>query len=263
MLAQRIASAAVGVPLIVLLIWAGGPWYTAAVCAALLVAAMEFQLARHRGLTALAVLSAALAVSLPAGAFVGADWVLWFTFGGAIIPLVWVTMRAEPDTALPDWQWAISGVLYVGLLGSTIVLLRELPNGRDWVYLTVFGTFAADTTAYFVGRALGRRKLAPHISPGKTVEGTLGGFAGAFSMVVALNYALGLRLEAALIIPLALLLPLFAVLGDLAESIVKRGMQIKDSSHVIPGHGGMLDRFDSLLFTFPVVYFFAHWVVLA
>jgi phosphatidate cytidylyltransferase len=189
--------------------------------------------------------------------------VLWFTFGGVLIPLAWVTLRADPDTALQDWSWAVGGIMYVGLLGSTIVLLRELPNGRDWVYLTVFSTFAADTTAYFVGRAFGRQKLAPHISPGKTVEGTLGGFAGAFAMAVVLNYALGLRLEAALIVPLALLLPFFAVLGDLAESIIKRGMQIKDSSHVIPGHGGALDRLDSLLFTFPLVYFFAIWVVLA
>ena len=89
----------------------------------------------------------------------------------------------------------------------------------------------------------------------------LAGFYGGFAAVVLLNYALGIRLEAALIVPLAALLPLAAVMGDLAESILKRGMQVKDAGSVIPGHGGFLDRLDSLLFTFPVVYYFLTWVV--
>ena len=93
------------------------------------------------------------------------------------------------------------------------------------------------------------------------MEGTLGGLAGGFGMVVLLNYFLGLRLEAALILPLAALLPLAAVLGDLVESMLKRGMEVKDAGNVIPGHGGMLDRLDSLLFTFPVVYYYVIWVV--
>ncbi len=261
MLAQRVASATVGIPLVVLLIWAGGPWYTAAACLIVLIAAYEFQVPHGGRWTPLALLAAGLAAALPAGAFVGLDWLLWFTLGGVLIPLVWVTVRAEPATALSDWVLAVGGLAYVGLLGAHLVLVRELPEGRDWVYLTVFGTFAVDTTAYFVGRAVGRRRLAPHISPGKTVEGTLGGLAGGFAAVLLFNYFLGLRLEAALIVPLAALLPVAAELGDLAESILKRGMQVKDASHAIPGHGGFLDRMDSLLFTFPVVYYFVTWVV--
>ncbi len=260
MLAQRVASAFIGIPVIVLLIWAGGPWYTAAACLIVLVAAYEFQATQHRWAPA-ALLAAGLTAALPAGAFVGLDWLLWFTLAGVFIPLVWVTLRGDPATALPDWMWAVGGISYVGLLGAHLVLVRELPEGRDWVYLTVFGTFAVDTTAYVVGRAIGRQQLAPHISPGKTVEGTLGGLAGGFAGVLLLNYFLGIRLEGALIVPLALLLPAAAVLGDLAESILKRGMHVKDISHVIPGHGGFLDRLDSLLFTFPVVYYFVTWVV--
>jgi phosphatidate cytidylyltransferase len=262
MLAQRVASAAVGIPVIVLLIWAGGGWYAAAVCLIVLIAAAEFQAPHHGGNTPLALLAAGLTAALPAGAFVGLDWLLWFTLGGVLIPLVWVTLRADPDTALSDWAWAVAGLVYVGFLGAHLVLARELYNGRDWVYLTVFGTFAVDTAAYFTGHAIGRQKLAPHISPGKTVEGTIGGLAGGFAAVVLLNYFLGIRLEAALIVPLALLLPVAAVVGDLAESILKRGMHIKDTSHVIPGHGGFLDRLDSILFTFVVVYYFVIWVVL-
>ncbi len=261
MLAQRVASAAVGIPAVVVLTWAGGRWYTAAACLIVLVAAYEFQTPHHGRLTPFGLLAAGLAAALPAAAKLGVDWLLWFTLGGVFIPLVWVTVRAVPETAHSDWLWAVGGLVYVGLLGAHIVLVRELADGRDWVYLALFGTFAVDTAAYFVGRAVGRRKLAPHISPGKTVEGTLGGLAGGFGAVLLLNYFLGIRLEAALIVPLAALLPVAAVIGDLAESILKRGMQVKDAGNAIPGHGGFLDRLDSLLFTFPVVYYFVTWVV--
>ena len=261
MLVQRVASAAVGIPAIVLLNWAGGPLYTAAACLIVFVAAYEFQSSQRGRWTPLGLLAMGLAATLPAGAMVGLDWVVWFTLGGVLIPLVWVTVRGDPVTALTDWSWAVAGIAYVGLLGAHLVLLRELTEGRDWVYLAVFGTFAVDTAAYFVGRTVGRRKLAPHISPGKTVEGTLGGLAGGFAAVVLLNYFLGIRLEAALIVPLAALVPVAAVLGDLAESILKRSMRVKEAGYLLPGHGGLLDRLDSLLFTFPVVYYFVTWVV--
>jgi phosphatidate cytidylyltransferase len=261
MLAQRVASAAVGIPIVVLLIWAGGPWYAAGACAIVLIAAEEFQAPQRTRFAPFSVAAAGLAAALPASAFVGLDWVLWFTIGGVLIPLAWVTLRGDPRTALPDLEAAASGLLYVGLLGAHLVLLRELRDGRDWVYLAVFSTFATDTAAYFTGRAIGTRKLAPQISPGKTVEGTIGGIAGGFGAVLLFNYLLGLRLEVALIIPLAVLLPLAAIVGDLAESIVKRGLHVKDASHLVPGHGGFLDRLDSILFTFPVVYYFLLWVV--
>lgn len=260
MLAQRVASAAVGIPIIVILIWVGGPWYAAAASLIVLLASLEFQ-AAHRRDGNLGFVAAGLGAAMAAGAFVGPDWVFWFTLGAVFLPLVWVTLRGDVETGLSDWQWAVSGVLYVGFLGAHLVLLRELDNGRDLVYLAVFGTFAVDTTAYFVGRRLGRRKLAPHISPGKTVEGTLGGLVGAFVLVLPLNYLLGLRLAAALIVPLAFLIFVAAVLGDLAESMLKRGMRIKDTSHAIPGHGGFLDRLDSILFVVPVVYYYVIWVV--
>ncbi len=261
MLAQRVASAIVGLPLVVLLIWAGGPWYTGAACLIILIAAYEFQ-APHLGRwSPLAVFTAGLAAAIAAGAFVGTDWVLWFTIAGAMLPLVWVTLRGDPTSALPDYTHSVGGIVYVGLLGAHLALLRELDDGRDWVYLAVFSTFAVDTFAYATGRAIGRHKLAPAISPGKTIEGTIGGMAGGFAMVMLLNYFLGMRLEAALIVPLALLLPLAAVVGDLTESMVKRGMDIKDAGKILPGHGGLLDRMDSILFTVPVVYYFLIWVV--
>ncbi len=261
MLPHRIATAVAGTPIIFLLVLAGGRWYAAAAALILVVAALEFQSPRLGWRSPLALLGAALCAAMAGGALVGPEWVLWFALGAVIVPLAWVTLRGDPGTALNDWLWTIGAVFYIGLLGSHLVLARELENGRDWVFLALFATFANDTASYFVGRALGRQPLAPHISPGKTVEGALGGFAGGIAAALILNYLLGLRLESALIVPLAILIPFAAQLGDLAESMLKRGMQTKDASKLLPGHGGFMDRLDSVLFTSVVVYYFVVWVL--
>ena len=128
--------------------------------------------------------------------------------------------------------------------------------------LAVFATFIADTAAYFVGRAVGRIKLAPHISPGKTVEGTVAGLLVGALGVVLLNWVLGIRIDALELAPLAVLLPVAAIIGDLAESVVKRSVGVKDAGGLLPGHGGFLDRFDALLFTNVLVYYYVIWIVL-
>jgi len=261
-LAQRLLAAAVGVPLIVVLVLAGSGWYTGAAAAALAVAAVEFQHPRFGWFAPMSLLAGALAAAMAAGAHVGFNWVLWFLLGGVILAFVGVLVRFDADRALQDWLWTAGALLYVGLLGSTLVLVRDLPDGRDWTFLAVLSTFAVDTAAYFTGRALGRRLLAPRISPKKTVEGLIGGCAAGFAAVVALNYLLGLRVPPGQIVALGVLLPAFAVVGDLAESAIKRSMHIKDASELIPGHGGVLDRFDSILFTFTLVYLFYDWVVI-
>ncbi len=243
MLAQRLASAAVGIPLI------------------LALAALEFQAARHGWRSPIGLLAAALAAAMAGGAHVGPDWVWWFSVGAVIIPLALVALTRDPAEGFIDWLSATGGILYVGLLGSFIVLLRDTQDGREWVYLALLTTFATDTFAYGGGRLFGRHRMAPRVSPGKTWEGTATGVAFGFGAMLLFNYVLNIRLEAALILPLAVLTPLAAVLGDLAESMIKRGMQIKDASALIPGHGGLLDRLDSLLFTFAVIYFFRAWVV--
>jgi phosphatidate cytidylyltransferase len=261
MLVQRIASAVVGLPIIVGLVVAGGGVYAAAVALILLVATLEFEAPLLGWRHPLALLAAALSAALAAGALVGADWLLWFGTGLVLLPLVFVTLAADPTTGLQRWLWAVGGVLYVGWLGSHLVLLREAPDGRDWVLLALFTTFATDTSSYFIGRALGRRPLASRISPGKTVEGAVGGALFGLAAALLLNYFLGLRKEAALIVPVAVLLPLAAELGDLTESLLKRGMQVKDASPLIPGHGGFLDRLDSVLFTGVVLYYYLLWIL--
>jgi phosphatidate cytidylyltransferase len=261
MLVQRVATSVVGLPIVVGLVLAGGGVYTAAAALILLVATLEFEAPLLGWRHPLALLAAALSAALAAGALVGADWLLWFGTGLVLLPLVFVTLAGDPGTGLQRWLWAVGGVLYVGWLGSHLVLLREAVDGRDWVLLLLFTTFATDTSSYFVGHALGRRPLASRISPGKTIEGAIGGILFGLAAALLLNYFLGLRKEAALIVPVAVLLPLAAELGDLAESLLKRGMQVKDASPLIPGHGGLMDRLDSVLFTGVVLYYYLVWIL--
>jgi phosphatidate cytidylyltransferase len=266
-LAQRVASAAIGVPIILLLIWLGGPWYIAAVCAALAVASLEYQHAQGRDwFDPGSVLFAAINAGIAVGAALGRlEWGIWVAAGVIVAALIVVVLPVD-ELPLRAMAWAVGGVLYLGVLGSTLVSLREIPfDGKSWVYVAVLGTFATDTAAYFTGRAIGRTPLAPAISPKKTVEGFIGGWMGGFAAVMLAAYAFreleDLYFEPWQILVIALSLPLAATIGDLIESAMKRARHIKDASELIPGHGGVLDRLDSILFTFPTVYLFVEYVV--
>ena len=259
MLAQRVASAAVGIPIILVLIVVGGAWYTAAVAGALAVATLEFQHFRHGWTAPIALLTALLVAGIAVGAYgTRSQWLLWLG-GATLAAAVAAAISAEADDRAPDVLWTLAAVTYVGFLGSFIVRLRYIDfDGRSWVLLTVLSTFAVDTGSYFVGRAIGRRPLALAISPKKTVEGFLGGYMAGFAAVVGLAAIFDLGVSAPKIVLLALLLPPIAVAGDLLESATKRATGIKDASELIPGHGGVLDRLDSILFTFALVYLFTQ-----
>lgn len=272
MLLQRVAVSIVGIPVIIVLTLLGGPPFTVAAGLVLAIAALEFYSAtdpasvagqsrslRHQRLPGL--IGAAGVALLVAAADNGFDWWARALTLLVLLPFFPLILRGETTTGFRDWLWTLGGLIYIGFLGSHLVFLRDAPNGRDWVLLALFATFATDSSSYFVGRLIGRTKITPAISPGKTVEGSLGGFAGGVAAVLVLNWALDTDAGAE-IIPLALLLPLAAQLGDLAESLIKRGAGVKDASRVIPGHGGFLDRLDSLLFTVPLVYYYLTWIVL-
>jgi len=284
MLLLRVATSVVGVPIIIALIWWGGAGYSVAVGVVLVVAALEFYAAvapvsgnpslaenplaavarrplpRLLNQRPLSLLGAALIALMVAGAHHGTDWWTGTLALAAALPSLWLVARGDTQRALSDWLVTVGGVLYVGWLGSYLIPLRQLD--QDWVFLALFATFANDTGAYFVGRAVGRTPLAPHISPGKTVEGSLGGLLCGVAGVVVLNYALGLDVSTGPLIPLAILVPVAAQLGDLAESLLKRGAGVKDAGVLVLGHGGVLDRLDSVLFVVPMVYYYAIWVVL-
>ena len=285
MLPQRVATAVIGVPAILAVIWAGGAWFSVVLGILLFIAALEFyaavapaptngpllenplaavspvRLPRLLNQRPLGLMGAAFTALLVAAAHHGGDWWTGALALAVVLPFLWLMLRGDRERALPDWLHSVGGVLYIGWLGSHLVLLRHLDNGQDWVYLALLATFANDTSAYFVGRAIGRTKLVPRISPGKTVEGALGGILFGALGLVALNYGLGLRVDIWPLIPLAVLVPVVAQLGDLAESLVKRGAGVKDAGVLVPGHGGVLDRLDSVLFVVPVVYYYARFVI--
>jgi phosphatidate cytidylyltransferase len=148
--------------------------------------------------------------------------------------------------------------------------LRGLENGWIWVYLAMLTTFANDTGAYFVGRAKGKHKLAPAISPSKTWEGAMGGLICAIVAATVIATVLKLispklgipfAFQYWQIVLLGFLVSLFAQLGDLVESLLKRNTGVKESGDLLPGHGGILDRFDSLIFVGAMIYYYVTWVV--
>ncbi len=152
----------------------------------------------------------------------------------------------------------LGATAYVTLALFALALLRDAPFGLDWVLIAFLGTFATDTAAYAVGRAIGRSKMAPSVSPGKTWEGASGGLLAGAGAVLGLIALLEMPFALGPAIGLALALPVLAQVGDLAESKLKRMAGAKDSGALFPGHGGLLDRLDSLLPVFALVYYVAQ-----
>jgi phosphatidate cytidylyltransferase len=187
-----------------------------------------------------------------------------------VIPLTGLLLRPQKAEAFTSWAWTLAGILYVGWLLSFLVALRGAEDGRNWVFFALFTTFASDTAAFFVGRAWGRRKLAPSISPAKTWEGAIAGIFGA--MLISLIFVPGYfftwpnplhlpRLGYWSAVLLGLFVSILGQVGDLAESLFKRNMGVKDSGQLIPGHGGLLDRMDSVVFAGVVVYWYLMLVI--
>lgn len=158
-----------------------------------------------------------------------------------------------------QFGWLLFGFFYLPMLLGFLVPLRLLNEGQRWIFLTLLIIMCCDTCAYFVGSKIGRRKLYPAVSPNKSVEGGIGGLLGSVLAVFIARYtfmpSIGL-IDGVLI---GLVLGTAGQLGDLFESLLKRACQVKDSGSIIPGHGGLLDRLDSLLFAFPLVYYIAKY----
>jgi phosphatidate cytidylyltransferase len=173
-----------------------------------------------------------------------------------MLPPVWLIFRRNKENAFLSWIWTLAGILYIGWLLSHYVALRELDMGREWVFYALFATFASDTFAYFIGRAWGKHQLSPAISPKKTHEGALGGILGSIIVSLLMVWLCNLPIDYGFAILLAIAVSIFGQIGDLFESLFKRNMGIKDSSNVLPGHGGFLDRIDSIVFAGVIVYYY-------
>ena len=177
-----------------------------------------------------------------------------------LLSLVWQLFQADSDAPVADWALPIAGGAYIGLAMSHLLGIRSLPQGNAWLWVVLFGVWGADTFAYFIGKAFGRHKFWPRHSPKKTWEGIVGGVLG--GMVGAGLMLLIFHLPPLHALAIGVLASIAGPFGDLSISMMKRCAGVKDSSHLIPGHGGMLDRIDSVLFVAIVSYYYLVWVVI-
>jgi phosphatidate cytidylyltransferase len=271
MLGQRIASGVLFVPLLIVLAWAGGYAFFSFVALEVSLGLIEFwRMMRGKGYRPYVRWGFVIGLGL-----------LWFVFrpwaahvdllvtGAIILTLAFELRRPEARQRVEDMAVTLFGVLYVGWLSAHFIMLRELPwragtpyaEGASYVLLAFMITWGCDTGAYAFGRLFGRNRPWAHISPRKSIEGAVGG------LVTALLAAQGARLWFAPYLTvfdavvLGLLVGVFAQVGDLVESLLKRDAAHGDSSDLIPGHGGILDRFDSLYFGAPVVFYYLKVVV--
>jgi len=253
---QRVLSATVGIPLLVLAAWFGH-WYLLALTAVIMGRSIwEMDRMLKPGVKFGLALAAAGCLIL-----LGDSYLHNGNYLGPMMVLIVVgqliyMMIMYPAYSPVDGAATLLGTLYVGLI-VYIYLLRTLNGGWTWVSFMLATTWSSDTLAYFTGRLFGRHRLSPALSPKKTVEGALGGVAGSILAAGIYYYADPFAPLLRLVV-LGLLVGVAALFGDLVESAFKRQAGVKDASDLIPGHGGMLDRFDSMLFTAPLVYYFAR-----
>ena len=166
-------------------------------------------------------------------------------------------LYARQKAVLQSLGAMVFAQIYIPFLLSHVLLLFQLPSGRRWIFFLFFVIFAGDTGAYYAGHRWGRHKLWPAVSPGKTVEGAVGGLVSSLAialLVGKLLLSLG-EFGTTFLLFLALVIALAGQMGDLMESMLKRLSQVKDASSILPGHGGLLDRLDSLIFAFPLTYY--------
>lgn len=249
----RFGTAAIGIPILLWLMFLGPSWaFHAMVLGAIARAAHELMrmtmldaplLHAWGVLATLAV--AAVAIFVPEGVSV----LLLVVMLPAIGTLVALQKPEPNDAAALRLAWLIAGPLWIGGLMGSVGHLHRLPHGGAWVLLSMWIAWSSDTGAYFAGRYFGKHKLAPRVSPSKTVEGSIGGLVAGVTGAFAAHFWFMPDLPLLDAILLCLVAGALGQAGDLVESLVKRGAKVKDSGSILPGHGGLLDRVDALMFT--------------
>jgi len=272
----RIISAGVGIPVVLLAIWLGLPGIAVLAVVAAVVGGFELdRMTRSEGTT----IGSTRIVSLVSGpvilAAIAAYMVSQGRISGDFLPITLASIFAlvlllRRTTALggssterkaSDWVFWVFAA-YVGLTMAHAPVLVELTNGRELMLLAILTTFAIDSGAFFVGVSIGRHKLAPKISPKKSWEGAIGGIVGGVIAAIAIDAAFDIQFTTITAGILGAVLGVVAVMGDLYESWIKRRAKVKDSGAIIPGHGGILDRLDSVIPNLAVVYWAAVWSAL-
>jgi len=252
----RVVTALVLLPAVLWLVWRGGLPLSLLIAAAAALCALELNQLPQAALSGAAVVSIGGAFLLPLLRLNPLGWLGTEAVLTAVVIVAFAdALLFEPEipNAPRRVALAVLGAAYPGLLLAAILSLRQLPRGEWWIVLTLTVTWLNDTFAYFAGRAFGRRKLYERISPSKTWEGALGGAAGSIvgALVVRQIWLPAVPAWAAVLIGAGA--AVLGPMGDLCESMLKRAFGAKDSGRLLPGHGGLLDRIDALLFNAPFV----------
>ncbi len=265
---KRILTAAVLIPVVLLLVLKAPFWLITLVTAAVAeLGAWEYLgLADASGAKTPRILVMAAVAVLFGCAFRNADLIGPALAGLTLLLFLICVFRSPLERVLLDTAASVFGLIYVGFALATIPLVSAQAGGPSLLLLLLFVVWSGDIAALYVGRSLGRRKLAPRLSPNKTWEGTLASVAGSLAITLALIALAGVLARRGIDLlaypgsiwhwlVLALVLNVAAQLGDLAESGLKRGAGVKDSGALLPGHGGILDRIDALLLAAPVLWY--------
>ena len=262
MLNKRFLTALVVLPLLVLLIEIGGWFFFGAMCIFACIAIWEYvDMLRIKGHQPKFILAFGLMITIMVEILnIGLDIFFPTLTLLTFMTLAWQLYRSPSQTPLVDWALTLAGSLYIGLGMGHLLGLRLLPDGSVWVYLAVTCAWMNDTLAYFGGRFLGKNLFWPSWSPKKTWEGLLSGTLGSILGAAVVIYFVQLPLIHALII--GGLTAIVSPLGDLSISLMKRYTGVKDTSRLLPGHGGALDRLDSLMFVGIVVFYYIKWMIL-
>ncbi len=258
MLLTRVITALIALPIVVGAVYVGGVWFFAGVLLIALIAGWEFNhMMKVGGYNTTPFFTLGLIALLLLNSY-RSDVSLVSSISLILLSsLVWQLWHTDTVSPTADWALTLAGGLYIGWGMAHLVALRQLANGQAWIWLALISTWSADTLAYFVGRAIGRHKLWPRLSPRKTWEGFFGGLAGGLVGAGIVVYFSSFSWGTGLI--MGIVVPVVALFGDLSISMMKRQAGVKDTSQLFPGHGGFLDRIDSMLFVSVVVYNYAVW----
>lgn len=253
---KRTLSALIGAPLLLGLTYMGGPYIAFLVAVLALLALWEFmRIGEQMGIHTWLKQTTAVSVVWLFILYVGSrDWMFAVLIFSLLLTLGRLALT-YPRTSLSDVTFNLLAFLYTIVLLSHLYMLRQLSGGLGLTFLTIFLVWATDTGAYLVGRGFGRHLLAPQVSPKKTIEGSLGGIGLSIIVAVLYWYLFAETSSVATYLLMAVIVGISAQIGDLFESALKRSAGVKDSGTLIPGHGGILDRFDSLIFAIPLVYY--------
>ncbi len=269
MLKERVFSAVIAIPLLIAILYVGKlPFLLLNLLVVGLGMNEYYKLVQARGIKANRSLGIFLGLILVVLTYLNSNN-FFVIYGFLIIAFIIILLKqiiiGIDDSPILTTATTFFGIFYIAGLFSHLILLYNLSIadgsyvGRLFIWLPILATWITDTGAYFTGMNFGKRPLAPKISPNKTIEGAAGGLVLSILLTTVLSIYLGFSYVHGIL--LGAIIAIFAQLGDLCESVFKRDAEIKDSGDLIPGHGGILDRIDSLLFTLPIVYYYLQLVV--